>query len=437
MTNDVRDDQIERWWARTPENKLELIDGRLIVSTLAGSRFITRYLLRDYGPAMALPLAPAEVWWKALRQAFDPHPVPPTPEEWVAWAMTVEYDPEPPPAGPYGTLEHRRTYDLLSSGLRYFGDVGGLGRALGRDFVIRLGENGLTPDLLFADRATLANLHEYYLDGPPQLVIEITLPGSAEQDRSLKRRLYEQAGIAEYWLIEAAEQQAVFLRLGDDGRYHPAAEEPTGVYHSAAVPELALSLPHLWTMKERARDQSCLPFLPPPRREEDLPPLEHSYDPDELGWDFLPYAPRVGLEPVPIRFEEFISWCPQAKFEDMGGLWIGGSEGSRRCMGMLLMTLGLVEAVKLATPREWVAFLHKEPYRALVEKHTEALMAQAEYEPGRFRDESYVYGRIPERFDLSATGDTLEECRDSLTETVSNQVLLRLVRGEDPTKAGR
>lgn len=429
----MEDDPIERWWARTPENKLELIDGRLIVSTLAGSRFITRYLLRDYGPAMALPLAPPEIWWEALRQAFAPRPEPRTPEEWTTWAATVEHDPEPPPAGPYGTLEHRRTFELLSSGLRYFGHVSGLGRALGRDFVIRLEENGLTPDVLFIDHATLASLHEYYLDGPPQLAIEITLAGSAEQDRSLKRRLYEQAGIAEYWLIGAAEQQAVFLRLGDDGRYHPTTEESTGVYRSMSVPGLALSLPHLWTMKEQDWDRPYLPFLPPPHREDDLPPLERSDDPDELGWDSLPYAPRIGLEPIPIRFEEFISWCPQAKFEDMGGLWIGGSEGSRRCMGMLLMTLGLVEAVKLATPREWVAFLHREPYRVLVEKHTEALMAKAEYEPGEFRDEPYVYGHIPERYGLSATGDTLEECRDSLKETVSNQVLLRLVRGEDPT----
>lgn len=429
----MEDDSIERWWARTPENKLELIDGRLIISTLAGSRFITRYLLRDYGPAMALPLAPAEIWWEALRQAFAPHPVPRTPEEWTTWAATFEHDPEPPPAGPYGTLEHRRTYELLSSGLRYFGHVSGLGRALGRDFVVRLGENGLTPDVLFVDRASLASLHEYYLDGPPQLVIEITLAGSAEQDRNLKRRLYEQAGIAEYWLIEAAEQQAVFLRLEDDGCYHPAAEEPTGVYRSTAIPGLALSLPHLWTMKESDLDKPYLPFLPPPYKEADLPPLGRSDDPDELGWDSLPYAPRVGLEPIPIRFEEFISWCPPAKFEDMGGLWIGGSEGSRRCMGMLLMTLGLIEAVKLATPREWVAFLHKEPYRARVEKHTEALMAEAEYEPGEFRDEPYVYGHIPGRFGLSATGDTQEECRGSLTETVSNHILLRLVRGEDPT----
>src|SRR5262249_51942654 len=99
MTNEEANAWIEHWCATTPENKLELIDGRFTVSTIAGSRRIAWTLLQDYGPAMALPLAPAELWWEALRRAFHPQPTPGTPEEWAAWAASVEHDPEPPPAG--------------------------------------------------------------------------------------------------------------------------------------------------------------------------------------------------------------------------------------------------------------------------------------------------------------------------------------------------
>jgi hypothetical protein len=84
MTNEEADDFIERWWATTPESKLELIDGQLIISTMAGSRRIAWSLLQDHGPAMALPMAPANLWWEALRQAFHPQPTPDTPEEWAA-----------------------------------------------------------------------------------------------------------------------------------------------------------------------------------------------------------------------------------------------------------------------------------------------------------------------------------------------------------------
>ncbi|HSK80574.1 MAG TPA: Uma2 family endonuclease [Thermoanaerobaculia bacterium] len=429
----MADDFIERWWAMTPENKLELIDGQLIVSTLEGSRRIAWMLLQDYGPAMALPMASLDLWWAALEQAFDPRPRPQNPEEWAAWAATVEHDPEPPPAGPYGTLEHRRVYDLLQRGFYSLSGRSSLGRSLGRDFVIRLGENALTPDLLFVNPSGLANLYEYYLDGPPSLVIEITLDGRGEQERGLKLRLYEEAGIPEYWLLESASQQALFFRLGVDGRYEQADVDSQGVYHSTAVPGLALSLPHLWTMDEPDWDRSGLPFLPLPPGD-DRPESAFRSNKDGLRWDSLPFAPRVGLQPVPIRFEEFVSWCPQAKFENIGGLWIGGSEGSRRCLGMLLMTLGLVEAVKLATPRDWVTFLHPEPYEDLVQTHTDALMARAEYKPDQWRDEDYVYGSIPEILGLSAVGDDADECRRNLTQEVRDWVLLRIARGQDPAE---
>jgi len=430
--DDTGDDWFERWWAATPENKLELIDGQLIISTMAGSRRIAWILLEDHGPALALPLASPDLWWEALRQAFDPQPSPQTPEEWTEWAATFEHDPEPPSAGPLGSAEHRRAYELLRQGLYRFDGRSGLGRSSGRDFVIRLGENGLTPDLLFMDRACLPNLHEYYLDGPPPLVIEITLDGSAEEDRGRKRSLCESAGIPEYWLVEAAAQETTFFRLGADGRYYRAAPDDRLVYHSAAVPGLALSLPHLWTMDGPDRDQICLPFLTPVHRD-DRPQLQRERDRTELGWDSLPFAPRIGLEPVPIRFAEFISWCPRAKFENFGGgLVIDSREGTRRCMGMLLMTLGLVEAVKLASPREWVTFLYPEPYQALVRQQTEDFMADAEYSSSELHgDQEYVSGKIPQLPEVFEGGDDLAECRQCLTEAVRNRVLLRIARRQE------
>ena len=49
---------------------------------------------------------------------------------------------------------------------------------------------------------------------------------------------------------------------------------------------------------------------------------------------------------------------------------IDGSEGTRRVFGMLLMTLGMVEMVKLAHPGEWLTFLQKEKYASVVQQHT-------------------------------------------------------------------
>lgn len=431
MDTDSNDEAFERWWAATPESKLELIDGQLIYSTLRGSRRMLWYLLDDYGPAIALPLAPAEQWWAALKQAFAPQPEPRTPEQWAAWAATFEYESEPEPAGPHGSGPHRGVYERLQHGLYHFAHMTEFGQELGRDFVIRLGENALTPDLLFIDRARLANLHEYYLDGPPTLVIEITLEGSADQDRTLKHRLYEQAGIPEYWLVEAEQREILFWRLGHDGRY-TLVPEREGIYRSAAVPGLALSVHQLWQIDRTNREDLWRPFLPATDRD-DRPWPERQPNSDELGWGSVPFAPRVGLQPVPIRFEEFISWCPQAKLERYGeGLAIGGHEGSRRVLGMFLMTFGLVEAVRLAHPREWVTFLHPDPYQAVVEQQTEALLRRAKYTSHDMgRGETYVHGEIPEIMNASTGGETMTECQQNLADLVRRWVLLRIARRQE------
>ena len=267
----------------TPESKLELIDGQLIISTLAGSRRVAWYLLNDYGPAMALPLASAELWWTALTSGFQaparaPHP---RPSGLIGQLILSMSQWNQHRQGPYGSVAHRRVYGLLRDGLYYFAHMSGLGRDLGRDFVIRLGDNGLTPDLIFIDRDRLANLRDYYLDGPPALVIEITLAGSADRDRNLKRQLYEQTGVPEYWLIEPETQQIIFYHLEPDGRYHSIVVDSQGryqattngryhqetvdsqgVYYSMAIPGLALSVPHLWSMDERNWEEQWWPFLP-------------------------------------------------------------------------------------------------------------------------------------------------------------------------------
>ena len=121
-----------------------------------------------------------------------------------------------------------------------------------------------------------------------------------------------------------------------------------------------------------------------------------------------------------------------AKFEGDGrGLIIAGREGSRKVLGMLMMTFGLVESVKLAHPREWVAFLDRERYQAVVQAHTEAIMQHAEYESSRFFEEESVYGYFPHRLGFSADGATLDECQQNLAQEISDWVLLRVIWGEE------
>lgn len=89
-----------------------------------------------------------------------------------------------------------------------------------------------------------------------------------------------------------------------------------------------------------------------------------------LGWGCVPFASQVQMEPVPISFEQYIAWCPEAKFEFWDGRpQIGGKIGTRNLIGMLLMTFGLAEAVKLLPPAQWVSALLETP--AFIHNDTE------------------------------------------------------------------
>ncbi len=77
-----------------------------------------------------------------------------------------------------------------------------------------------------------------------------------------------------------------------------------------------------------------------------------------IRWDDVAFDAKPNLEPVPLTFEEFASWCPRAKFEGIDDrTTIGGHLGTRNVLGMLLRTFGLYETVSLAHPRTWVAGL--------------------------------------------------------------------------------
>jgi len=55
--------------------------------------------------------------------------------------------------------------------------------------------------------------------GGPTLVIEILSPYTAKKDRHLKRRVYEQAGVREYWIISPGEKTVEVYHLQGPEQY--------------------------------------------------------------------------------------------------------------------------------------------------------------------------------------------------------------------------
>ena len=66
-----------------------------------------------------------------------------------------------------------------------------------------LSENNITqPDLLFVRKERSGIVGELNLQGAPDVVIEILSAGSRNKDLEIKKKIYAQFGIPEYWVVD-------------------------------------------------------------------------------------------------------------------------------------------------------------------------------------------------------------------------------------------
>jgi len=144
--------------------------------------------------------------------------------------------------------KHQHLFGWLYSILRYYTRHFAVGELLPAPFSVRLRETEQVrePDILFVKSENLARIGETYVDGAPDLVIEIISPESIDRDRGRKFVEYEAETIPEYWLIDPIREQAEFYRLGDDSRYHQALPDAEGIFHSQSVPGFWLRVAGMW-----------------------------------------------------------------------------------------------------------------------------------------------------------------------------------------------
>ena len=80
------------------------------------------------------------------------------------------------------------------------------------------------PDLLYMSHATAARvLTPENVRGTPDLVVEIGSKITRKRDATIKYRLYERFGVAEYWVVDP-EANVVRVHRSEDGRFRTAID---------------------------------------------------------------------------------------------------------------------------------------------------------------------------------------------------------------------
>jgi Uma2 family endonuclease len=73
------------------------------------------------------------------------------------------------------------------------------------------------PDLLYVSREReQRQMTEDYLEGAPDLVVEILSPSTKRFDHGVKHRLYERFGVSEYWIVDPEKESVRVYRQEDD-----------------------------------------------------------------------------------------------------------------------------------------------------------------------------------------------------------------------------
>lgn len=361
LQNYCASQSIDLQFCQWPEFRLELVDGKFVVGgTLQGSRWLLKEALLGWGLESAIAFAPVEQWWEALCQAYDISCQ--SDDDWLTWAESLpissDYrDPFYPPLGSKYAGEHRWIRDYLRQALSSAMSQAGWGKCFGPNYGMQMDLDVLTPDILVLTTRQMAQniAHNCYAEIAAYLVVEITFPEQDSVDRQSRKARYEQAEVQHYWIVDPDKKTFEFWRWSSEG-YQLSAVDPDGCYRGIA--DLSFSSDIFWLGFE----QDASPYiqtLPAFTSVHNAHQWELRKEPGvELGYGSVPFTPSVGLLPQPISPEQFIAWCPETKLEGGPFPLIGGGEtGTRNAIAMLLMSLGLVETVRLVAGYEWVRSL--------------------------------------------------------------------------------
>jgi Uma2 family endonuclease len=119
----------------------------------------------------------------------------------------------------------------------------GLGEVLGAPLDVEL-PNGTTvqPDVMVVLKQNAGIVTEDGVFGAPDLVIEISSPGTVGYDRGEKQQSYANAGVREYWLADPATETIEVLTLVQGSYQSLGVFATVGILPSQVVPNLPVKV---------------------------------------------------------------------------------------------------------------------------------------------------------------------------------------------------
>ena len=103
------------------------------------------------------------------------------------------------------------------------------------------------PDLVFVAAAQDGIVTEKNVQGAPALVIEIASPETRKRDQGARRKLFDRAGVREYWIVDPDSTAVRVFRRPAHGSFDPAVDlKREDTLTSSLLPGLEIRLNELF-----------------------------------------------------------------------------------------------------------------------------------------------------------------------------------------------
>ena len=106
----------------------------------------------------------------------------------------------------------------ISHPLKQFVKENNLGTVLYATFDVVLSETDVVqPDIIFVSKERMGLMTEKNLRGTPDLAIEILFSSTKERDKLVKKRLYMEYGVKEFWIVDPDKKAIEIMVLSETG----------------------------------------------------------------------------------------------------------------------------------------------------------------------------------------------------------------------------
>lgn len=111
-------------------------------------------------------------------------------------------------------------------------------------------DNVAQPDLIYIRNENRGIIRDGFVYGVPDLVVEILSESTGRKDKTVKKAMFEQFGVPEYWIVDPVYRTVDQLLLAD-GRYgFLTTISSTDTATSPAIPCLSIDLSHVFPPEE-------------------------------------------------------------------------------------------------------------------------------------------------------------------------------------------